>query len=584
MIRSLRQIRDKVLSRQISITWKIFFVTAIIFIVFILAWLAFQSLFLEKIYSAAKEKQSIKEIRSFCARYCSNSWGRSALDSEISRMSDLHDLQIVILNEYGNDKHGGMIMVIRDADGREISTDLHDVRYIDSLRDAGLKTGAKVQIFGVFVQSGSVLYPYKITVGDTEWRRDGGNETDKELQWPGAAYHSKKNDMVQLEGTVEYLRVMSETEYVDSSSPFLVLKAALKQWQDDNVKLPVSQVIQEYRDTSSATRYKVLISPFITQDGSKEAIFAIVPLQPLDEAIELIKNYMGVVFLAALALVSALSFIFYRMVTKPLIQMNKAALKMSHMNFSTQCEIHTHDELGSLSNSLNIMSTRLDSTITELKEFVSNASHELKTPIAVIGGYAEALKDDIRKDKRDRYIDRLQQEAGRMNLLVQDMLELSRMESDSLKLKKEVIDLYCLAKEALEEFSDLLQEKHIRPILQIEQDSATVIGDHIKLGQVIQNFISNALIHTPLNGNIWITTENRDEGVTFMIENEGIHIPEEKINKIWDRFYRIEASRSGNSTGTGLGLAISAKILQLHHANYGAMNTERGVMFFFTMG
>ncbi|NLV35865.1 MAG: HAMP domain-containing histidine kinase [Clostridiaceae bacterium] len=583
MMRLLRQIWDKVRSRQISITWKIFLVTAIIFIVFILAWIAFQSLFLEKIYSAVKETQSIKEIQSFCDRYSSNNWDRAAMDTEISRMSDLHDLQIVILNEYGNDKHGGMIMLIKDADGREISTDLHDVRFIDILKDAGLKTGAKVKIFGVFDQSGSMLYPYKINVGDTEWKRDGRSETDKEHRWPGTASPYKNDDMVQLEGTVEYLRVMSETEYVDSSSPFLVLKAALKQWQDDNVKLPSQYLIREYNDTVTGTRYKMLIIPFSAQDGSKEAVFAIVPLQPLDEAIELIKNYMWVVFLAALVLVSVLSFIFYRMVTKPLIQMNKAAIKMSHMDFNTQCEIHTHDELGSLSSSLNIMSTRLDSTITELKEFVSNASHELKTPIAVIGGYAEALKDDIRKDKRDRYIDRLQQEAGRMNLLVQDMLDLSRMESDSIKLKKEIIDLYCLAKEVLEEFSDLFQEKHIKPILQIEQDSAIVIGDHIKLRQVIQNFISNALIHTPLNGMIWITAEKHDDKVTFMIENEGIHISEEKINKIWDRFYRVEASRSGNSTGTGLGLAISAKILQLHHANYGATNTERGVMFFFSM-
>lgn len=154
------------------------------------------------------------------------------------------------------------------------------------------------------------------------------------------------------------------------------------------------------------------------------------------------------------------------------------------------------------------------------------------------------------------------------------------MESNPQILNMEAVDLYALAKAVLEEFGDLLQDKQIKAIMQIEQGSAIVSGDYIKLGLVIQNFVSNALRHTPCNGTIWISTEKHDKKVTFMIENEGPNIPEEKISKIWDRFYRIEASRNEDSNGTGLGLAISAKILQLHNALYGVKNTERGVMFF----
>lgn len=583
MIKLLKQMREKLQSRQTSITWKLFFVTAIMFIAFISAWLIFQSLFLEKIYSAAKEKQSIKAIQDFCGKYNTNAWSSLTLDSEITNMSDLHDIQIVILNAYGNDKYGGTEMVMKDMDGKEIKVDLHDVQFIDSLKYAGLKAGAKIRVGGIFVQDGSVMYPYEMNVENCQWSRDRIDERDEGHPRLRDTINLKKDNIVQLEGVVEYLRVMSETEYIDSDSPYLALKAALKLWQEDNVKLPVKHVIQEYKDTATGTLYKMLIFPFTMQDGSKEAVFSIVPMQPLDEAVKLIKDDLGYVFMAALVFVLVLSFVFYGMVSKPLIKINEAAMKMSRMDFNAQCEIHTHDELGSLSNSLNIMSSRLNSTITELKEFVSNASHELKTPIAVMGGYVEALRDDIRKDKRDRYIERLQHEVDRMNSLVQDMLELSRMESNPRILNKEVVDLYTLTKAVLDEFGGLLQEKHIRPIVKIEQDSAIVIGDHTKLGQVIRNFVSNALRHTPCNGTIWITAEKCDKKVTFMIENEGLNIPEEKINKIWDRFYRIEASRNGNSNGTGLGLAIIAKILQIHNAKYGVMNTGRGVMFFFTL-
>lgn len=571
MIKFLNQLRKKMQSRQISITWKLFLVTAAMFIAFISVWLLFQSLFLEKVYSAVKEKQSVMAIRDFCDRYNSNSWSRSDIDNEIMNMSDLHDVQIVILNEQGNDKYGGTGMVMRDADGNEVSVDLHDVRFIDSLKDSGLEAGAKIRIVGVLNQNGSVMYPYEINVEDCEWKREKNDRREK------------NDNMVRLEGTVEYLRVMSETEYVDSDSPFLVLKTALKQWQEDNVKLPEQSVIEEYNDTATGIPYKMLIFPFTVKDGSKEAVFAIVPVQPLDEVIKLINDYMGYIFLAALLFVAVLSFIFYRMASKPLIKINEAAIKMSHMDFNTRCDIHTRDELGSLSSSLNIMSAKLNSTITELKDFVSNASHELKTPIAVMGGYLEALGDDIRRDKRDRYIERLKHEVDRMNSLVQDMLELSRMESNPRILNMEAVDLNSLTKAVLDEFVDLLQEKNIGTVVHIERDSAIVTGDYIKLEQVIQNFMSNALRHTACNGTIWITAEKHDGKVTFRIENEGPNIPEEKISKIWDRFYRIEASRNENINGTGLGLAISAKILQLHNAEYGVMNTQRGVMFFFTL-
>lgn len=560
---------------RIGITRKLFYVTAVMFIIFISVELLAQFLFLEKFYSASKEKRSVQALEEFCRNYAQNAWGKSMLDTESAYMADSYDIQLVILNDYGNNKYGGIEMAVRNAEGKEVCVDLHDVSLVDSLLTGGMQVGKNASIKGFFSEEGFRLRPFEIEVDGMVWKRNGGD---------GSAGHRAAVDrshMVQVDGTIEYLRLMNENEYESTASPFAALKAALQQWQETNIRIPDKRCIRDYKDRATGNKYKLFIFPLTRQDGSSEAVFAIVPLQPVDEAVEVIKDYLAYIFLAALVFVLMLSYIYSRMVTQPLIKINTAALRMSQMDFSAKCGIHSRDELGDLSQSLNTMSSRLDATITELKEFVSNASHELKTPIAAMGGYLEALKDDIRKDKRERYLERLQYEVGRMNSLVQDMLELSRMETGSGVLNKERFDLRDLLNEILEESESPMREKCVRITVRAGQEPAFVFSDRIKTGQVIGNFVTNAIRHTPYAGEIWIEIRATDKETTFSIENQGEPIPEEKLGRIWGRFYRIESSRTRNSGGTGLGLAISAKILQLHNASYGASNTEKGVLFYF---
>ncbi len=562
-------------SGRIGITRKLFYVTAVMFIIFISVELISQFLFLEKFYSASKEKRSVKALEEFCRNYAQNAWGKFMLDTESAYMTDNYDIQLVILNDYGNNKYGGIEMAVRNAEGKEVCVDLHDVSLVDSLLTGGMQVGKNVSIKGFFSDEGFRLRPFEIEVDGMVWKRNGG---DGSVDYRTAVDWSH---MVQVDGTVEYLRLMNENEYENAASPFTALKAALKQWQEANIRIPDKRCIRDYKDRATGSKYKLFIFPLARQDGGREAVFAIIPLQPVDEAVEVIKDYLAYIFLAALVFVLILSYIYSRMVTQPLIKINTAALRMSQMDFSAKCGIHSRDELGDLSQSLNTMSSRLDSTITELKEFVSNASHELKTPIAAMGGYLEALKDDIRKDKRERYLERLQHEVGRMNSLVQDMLELSRMETGSGVLNKERFDLRDLLSEIVEESESPMREKCVRITVKAGQEPAFVFADRIKTGQVIGNFVTNAIRHTPYAGEIRIEIRAAGNETTFSIENQGEPIPEEKLGRIWGRFYRIESSRTRNSGGTGLGLAISAKILQLHNASYGASNTEKGVLFYF---
>lgn len=570
--------------RRTSITWKLFLVNAAMFLAFLTVLFAFLIFFLDDFYYSVKEQRSIKRIEIFSAGYIENSWNRSTLESEISSMSDKYGIQLAVTDLYGRNMYGGTEMAVRGADGREITVDLSGISFLDSLKADGLQNGGHVRLRGVFGADGKKIKPYEIDVGDSRWTYGGAEESEVS----GTAFQAgdeseKKGEMVMLEGTIEYLRLLDEDEYVNTGSPFAALNTALKQWQDNYLEIPSRMQAQEYRETATGNKYKLLIFPVVMKDGSNRAVFAIVPLQPLDEAAGMIRNYMGYAFLAALAFVLLLSYIYSRMVTKPLIEINGAASRMACLDFGERCGIASRDELGSLSESLNTMSSRLDSTITELKEFVSNASHELKTPIAAMGVFVEALRDDIRKDKRERYLEGLQQEIERMNALVQNMLELSRMESGSPELKKEFFDLCCLTEEISDEFGGLMQEKHIRLTMQSGYGPVGVLADRARLGQVIRNFMSNAMLHAENNGEIWINIIKDRDNVCFSIENQGNGIPDEKMNRIWERFYRIESSRSRDNGGTGLGLAISSKILQLHNAQFGAKNTERGVLFYFTI-
>ncbi len=581
MMKRFANMRQKLETRQTSITWKLFFVSAAMFLVFISAVFIFQLLFLDRFYYAEKERHSVKGIEEFCIGYAGAGWNRAKLNDKIVAMSGMYDIQLTIIDVYGRNIYGGMEMEVRDKDGRKYMVDLNDISYIGELKADGLQNGGKVRLTGSFNEDGSKLKPYMISVGDSEWSRGDAGEADGPASLSGSVQNPKRDDLVRLEGTVEYLRLLNEDEYENINSPYAALKAALKQWQGENIKIPSDRRIQEYRDMTTGYKYKMFIFPVTAKGGNKEAIFAIVPLQPVDEAVGVIRNYVWYIFSAAIVFVLFLSYPYSRMVAKPLLKINAAASKMSNMDFSVRCEIHSHDELGSLSDSLNTMSSRLNSTITELKEFVSNASHELKTPIAAMGGYVEALRDDIRRDKRERYIERLQYEVDRMNSLVQNMLELSRMESNTQALNKEVFDLNRLAGEVLEEFGGLMEEKRIKPAVRTAQACAEVFADRAKLGQVIRNFTSNALLHTSSGGAVRIEIKKQENGIIFCIENEGIKIPGDKLDRIWDRFFRIEPSRARDNGGTGLGLAISAKILKLHNAQYGARNTERGVLFYF---
>lgn len=274
------------------------------------------------------------------------------------------------------------------------------------------------------------------------------------------------------------------------------------------------------------------------------------------------------------------------MIIKPIRRIETTAKHIARKEFDYPIDMTRHDELGDLARSIDKMSKELERTINNLhqevervrqlegvrKDFVSNFTHEIKTPLGIINGFSELVELEQDEKKRNEYIQIIQNETKRINELVLAMLDLSKLESENITLDLEELDLLDIVDETLDAMMYLFEKKNIH--LETTLESCIIKADRFKMEMVMTNFISNALKYTDEGKSVYINlSEHR-----FEVENEGAHIPQEDIEKIWLTFHKVDKAR--NEQGTGLGLAICRAILDLHHFTYGVQNTEKGVLFY----
>jgi len=340
-------------------------------------------------------------------------------------------------------------------------------------------------------------------------------------------------------------------------------------------------------------KYKLLIKPKKEKDGSVTYIYAMASLQPVDEAVQMVQDYYIYIVAFVVVLIFLASFYYSKQIAKPLLKINDTTKKIAHLDFTEKIPITSKDEIGDLSQNINTLSNKLHSHIGQLeqdiekerklentrKEFIAGVSHELKTPLSIMKSCISILKDGVAEHKKDYYFQAMEKEVDKMDILILDMLELAKFESGTYNMKMDpfyidgVIEEICEQLSAEIEKKELSVHKHICP--------AEVIGNQNRIEQVIVNFITNAIRYTPNKEDIIISTIDGKDHIKVCIENKGAHIEEEQLDKIWDRFYRVDAARKRSQGGTGLGLAISKNILELQDAEYGVKNTGDGVLFYF---
>ncbi|MDF2698825.1 MAG: srrB [Haloplasmataceae bacterium] len=288
-------------------------------------------------------------------------------------------------------------------------------------------------------------------------------------------------------------------------------------------------------------------------------------------------------------------------ISRPIISISDYAREIAKLNFNTNILINRKDEIGQLAQNMNHISERLHFSLEELKKanellkedlskekeldkkrtrFFSTISHELKTPITIIQGYAEGLSNNIAKKPEDvkEYLEVIIEETKKMNILVNNLLDLSRYESDNFKLNKSEYDLVELIKNTVIKYQDSIRYKTINTKV-LGAKNCLVFADKFRIEQVISNIISNAVKYVDQNGLINVTIIDKEKSVRINFFNSGEKIADHELNNIWNLFYKLENSKS-NITGTGLGLAIVKSIIELHHGLYGVENKINGVEFF----
>jgi len=362
-------------------------------------------------------------------------------------------------------------------------------------------------------------------------------------------------------------------------------------------------VIQDVTLSDTGSRYLECYG-YMTDSNGEQRKFIL--SMPMDHAME-VTRVASIFFLygSLIVLVLGLGVVYfctYRL-TKPIYQLTSLSKKMSTLDFSARYNGNLHDEIGVLGNNMNEMASQLERTILQLrmanqelqkdleekahvdemrKDFISNVSHELKTPIALIQGYAEGLKDFGRDDpdSMDYYCDVIADEADKMNRLVKKLTKLNQLEFGSDAPEMNPFDIMDMIRNIEAGSKKMQEEKHATVRIQ-GPEHCEVLADEYQINEVFNNYYSNAFNHLEEPNEITVSFDDLGPNVRISVMNTGQNIPEEDIDKIWIKFYKVDKARTRAYGGSGIGLSIVKAIMDAHHEECGVYNVENGVVFWF---
>ena len=309
----------------------------------------------------------------------------------------------------------------------------------------------------------------------------------------------------------------------------------------------------------------VACSPVVLRGESVGAVFSIMPLSIVGD---FLWDVLQMLFVAALLSVILVSFGAYFMASalvKPLTQMSKAANRLAQGDFS--CRIHHHrtDEIGHLADAFNQMTLSLEAGEKMRYGFVANVSHELKTPMTTISGFVDGMIDGtIPREDHEKYLNIVSEEVKRLSRLVTTMLGLSKLESGETPLHPASFDLRERVLQAVFMFENTLEEKKITVQGLEEFPSLPLTADQDLIHQAVYNLVENSVKYTPEGGTITLTGQKEKEQVTFCIRNTGEGIDPDHLPFVFDRFYKVDQSRSRDKNSLGLGLYLVKTIVSLH--------------------
>ena len=331
-----------------------------------------------------------------------------------------------------------------------------------------------------------------------------------------------------------------------------------------------------------------MLSVFSSVNVSYQNIGYIVIHKSLSSVHEGVNGFMNISFytVALIFMFALLVFIMMsRSIYRPLVKITKAAKQYAKGDFTTKIEVSSNDEIGYLANTLNYMATELDTLEEDQRKFVSNVSHDFRSPLTSIKGYVEAMLDGtIPVEMQGKYLNIILFETERLNKLTKSLIDLNQFGHHGIRLDIADFDINTMIRTTILTFEGKCTEKGVSFDLVLTGTELFVRGDMTKIQQVIYNLIDNAVKFSNNDSRIKIETSIRNEKVFVSVKDSGIGIPKDSIQKIWERFYKSDLSRGKDKRGTGLGLSIVKEIIQAHGENINVISTEGvGTEFIFTL-
>ena len=329
------------------------------------------------------------------------------------------------------------------------------------------------------------------------------------------------------------------------------------------------------------------------------------PLAGIHDSVMLANRFTTFVGFVALILGTIIMYFVANRVIKPVLALAALSEKMSNLDFDAHYEADAQDEIGILGRNMNNLSSRLKDAIGALqdanrqlqhdidektqidemrKEFIANVSHELKTPIALIQGYAEGLTEGLCEDEESRnyYCEVIMDEAGKMNKMVKQLLTLTALEFGNDAPSMDTFDITELIQNLIRSSSILIQQNEATVCYQPD-GPCMVFADEFKIEEVVTNYLTNAIHHLDGERRIEIRVEKIGETVKVTVFNTGNPIPEADLPNLWTKFYKVDKARTRAYGGSGIGLSIVKAIMDIHHQSCGVVNVEGGVEFWFTL-
>jgi histidine kinase len=285
---------------------------------------------------------------------------------------------------------------------------------------------------------------------------------------------------------------------------------------------------------------------------------------------------LGYAVLAAVLVAVLVSLLFSRQIVAPLREMMGASERISAGRYDERVSVSGSDELAQLAGNFNQMAERLEQTETMRRQLIGDVSHELRTPLTAIGGYMEGLMDGVLPANAETF-EQVRMEANRLSRLVDDLQELSRVEAGSYRLDLHPVALSTLVETTIKRLSRQFDGKQITLTRRLSPDLPAILADEDRVTQVLTNLLGNALAYTPAGGEVTVSAAKVGGAVQVSVQDNGIGLPAESLPHLFDRFYRVDKSRSrAAGGGSGIGLTIAKAVVEAHGGRIWAESAGEG--------